>query len=75
MLAEAAASCGLEALLVPPRTIAIRPEFAVAGKIIGPPWQKDHKLAATVAALAFGTSKSDAVTLRTRPRGSGLRNR
>jgi len=49
---EAAARAKLPAVLVEERAIDISAALDVAGKQLGPPWQKDHKLAATAALLA-----------------------
>jgi hypothetical protein len=52
VILEAAARAGLPAVLVEERTIEISAALDQAGKRLGPPWQKDHKLAATAALLA-----------------------
>jgi len=48
----AAARAGLPVHVVDPKT-TIRPELDDLRRVIGPPWQKDHKLAATAAFLAL----------------------
>jgi len=53
VLSEAATANGVTPLLVPPRTVDVPPALERAGKALGPPWQKDHKLAATAAVLAL----------------------
>jgi hypothetical protein len=50
---EAAARAGFPALLVEERTIDVSAALDAAGKALGPPWQKDHKLAATAALQAL----------------------
>jgi hypothetical protein len=52
VLIDAAAKAGLPAVLVEERTIDIPHALEVAGKALGPPWQKDHKLAAAAALIA-----------------------
>lgn len=52
VILEAAARAGLPAVLVEERSIEISSALDTAGKKLGPPWQKDHKLAATAALLA-----------------------
>ena len=52
VILEAAARADLPALLIEERTIEISAALDAAGKKLGPPWQKDHKLAATAALLA-----------------------
>ncbi len=54
VLIDAAAKVGLPAVLVEERTIEIPHALDVAGKELGPPWQKDHKLAAAAALIATG---------------------
>lgn len=51
--ADAAARCGLPVRLVAPKTIVVDAAVDQAGRTLGPPWQKDHKLAATVALAAL----------------------
>ena len=53
VLLEAAASAGLPATLVDPDGLAVPLPLENAGKSLGPPWQKDHKLAAAAALLAL----------------------
>ena len=48
-LLDAATRAGLGALLVEERTIEIPAALDRLGKQLGPPWQKDHKLAASAA--------------------------
>ncbi len=51
-LVDAAGRAGIDAMLVEERTIEIPGALDAIGKSLGPPWQKDHKLAATAAFLA-----------------------
>jgi hypothetical protein len=55
-LLDAATRAGLSALLVEERTIEIPAALDRIGKQLGPPWQKDHKLAASagLAVLEHG---------------------
>ena len=53
-LLEAASHLGLRVSLVDPDQLAISAALDAAGKALGPPWQKDHKLAASAALLALG---------------------
>lgn len=55
-LAAAAGRCGLPVHLEPAKTLAVPAAVEASGRALGPPWQKDHKLAAAVAfaALARG---------------------
>jgi hypothetical protein len=46
---EAAARCGLPVELVGAKNLVVDPAVDTAGKGLGPPWQKDHKLAASAA--------------------------
>jgi hypothetical protein len=48
-LLDAATRAGLDAVLVEERTIEIPAALDRIGKQLGPPWQKDHKLAASAA--------------------------
>jgi hypothetical protein len=50
-LVDGAGKAGLPAVLVEERTIRIAPALDTIGKSLGPPWQKDHKLAASAALL------------------------
>ena len=50
---DAAAAAGLPVLVVDPRTLAPSDEVEALGRLIGPPWQKDHKLAAMAALVAL----------------------
>jgi hypothetical protein len=52
-LVEGATRAALPVLLVQPKTIEIASAIDDAGKSLGPPWQKDHKLAAAVALAAL----------------------
>jgi hypothetical protein len=49
---DGAARAGLPAVLVEERSIEISAALDAAGKKLGPPWQKDHKLAASAALRA-----------------------
>ena len=49
---DAAARADLPAVLVEERAIEISAALDAAGKKLGPPWQKDHKLAASAALIA-----------------------
>jgi len=53
VLIDAATHVGLHALVLDPATIEIPAAVATGGKALGPPWQKDHKLAASVALAAL----------------------
>jgi hypothetical protein len=55
-LAAAAEACDLPVHLGPARALAVPPAVEELGHTIGPPWQKDHKLAATVALAALGAA-------------------
>ncbi len=48
-LVDAAARAGVDALLVEEGTIRISAALDALGRQLGPPWQKDHKLAAAAA--------------------------
>jgi len=52
-LIDAATHVGLHALVLDPASIEIPATVADGGKALGPPWQKDHKLAASVALAAL----------------------
>jgi hypothetical protein len=52
-LVDAAAHAGLPVLVLEPTAIKIPAAVDNAGKVLGPPWQKDHKLAAAVALAAL----------------------
>ena len=52
-LIDAATHVGLPVLLVEPHGITIGPALDGAGKVLGPPWQKDHKHAAAAALAAI----------------------
>jgi hypothetical protein len=52
VLLDAAARADLPAVLVEERAIEISAALDAAGKKLGPPWQKDHKLAASAALIA-----------------------
>jgi hypothetical protein len=52
-IAEAAGRHGMPVLFLPAGTIAVSGAIEMAGKALGPPWQKDHKLAASVALMAL----------------------
>jgi hypothetical protein len=53
VLIDAASHIGLNALVLEPATIDIPAAVETGGKALGPPWQKDHKLAAGVALAAL----------------------
>jgi len=53
VLMDAAAQVGLHVFMQEPASIDIPPALDRAGKALGPPWQKDHKLAASVAIAAL----------------------
>jgi hypothetical protein len=53
VLIDAATHIGLQALVMEPASIEIPEAVDTGGKALGPPWQKDHKLAATVALAAL----------------------
>jgi hypothetical protein len=44
---------GLPAFVIEPERIAIGHAVDAAGKVLGPPWRKDHKLAAAAALAAL----------------------
>ena len=50
---EAAARAGLPVTLVDPDGLAVPIALDAAGKSLGPPWQKDHKLAGAAALIAL----------------------
>jgi hypothetical protein len=52
-LVDAAAQLGLPAFMQEPEGIAVGNNFHAAGKVLGPPWQRDHKLAAGAALAAL----------------------
>jgi hypothetical protein len=52
-LIDAAEHLGLRAFMLEPAAIRISAAVDGAGKVLGPPWQKDHKLAAGVALAAL----------------------
>jgi hypothetical protein len=51
-VAEAARANGLRVELVPPGDLVVSGALDALGRQIGPPWQKDHKLAAAAALRA-----------------------
>jgi hypothetical protein len=53
-IAEAARASGLDVRLVPPGELVVAPAVDTLGRVIGAPWQKDHKLAAAAALGAVG---------------------
>jgi hypothetical protein len=53
VLIDAATQIGMEALVMEPASIEIPAAVDAGGKALGPPWQKDHKLAASVALAAL----------------------
>jgi hypothetical protein len=53
-IVDAATDAGLPVHTVEPRAITPRLEIETLGRTLGPPWQKDHKLAATAAFVALG---------------------
>jgi hypothetical protein len=57
-LIEGAIEAGLAAQRVAPGSVPIYPSLETAGRAIGPPWQKDHKLAASAAMLLLTTAES-----------------
>jgi hypothetical protein len=54
VLVDAAAHLGLHVVVVDPKTIEIPPALDAMRATLGPPWQKDHKLAASAALAALG---------------------
>jgi hypothetical protein len=52
---EAADDAGLRVHVVEPGSIKVAPAVDALRRSIGPPWQKDHKWAATVALTALTT--------------------
>lgn len=50
---DGAAQAALPVLMIAPKTIEVNPTVDRAGKSLGPPWQKDHKLATMVALAAL----------------------
>lgn len=50
---DAATGVGLACSVAEPNSTHIGQSLDAAGKALGPPWQKDHKLAATAAMLAL----------------------
>jgi len=55
-LTEGATRAGLHAELVAPTSISIHPNLHAAGRALGPPWQKDHKMAAAAAFSVLATA-------------------
>ena len=55
-LAVGAESCDLPVHLGPARALTVPAAVEELGRSIGAPWQKDHKLAATVALAALGAA-------------------
>jgi hypothetical protein len=53
VLIDAATHIGLNALVLEPASIEIPAAVESGGKTLGPPWQKDHKLAAGVGLAAL----------------------
>ena len=47
---------GLRVVAVDPRAIDVPAAVEALGRSIGPPWQKDHKWAATAALAALATA-------------------
>jgi hypothetical protein len=56
-LTEGALRAGLSAQRVAPTSISIHSNLDTAGRALGPPWQKDHKLAAAAALWVLNTSR------------------
>jgi hypothetical protein len=52
-LIESAAKLGLPACVVEPDGLVVSSALEAAGKVLGPPWRKDHKLAAAAALAAL----------------------
>jgi hypothetical protein len=52
-LLDAATRAGLACSVMEPNGTQVGDALDAAGKALGPPWQKDHKLAATAAMLAL----------------------
>jgi hypothetical protein len=52
-LIEAAAQAGVPVSLLEPELLAVGDALEASGKVLGPPWQKDHKLAAAAALAAL----------------------
>jgi hypothetical protein len=50
---DAATGVGLACSVAEPNATYIGHVLDAAGKALGPPWQKDHELAATAAVLAL----------------------
>jgi hypothetical protein len=50
---EAADDAGLPVHVVDPRSLAVPAAVETLGRTLGPPWQKDHKWAATAALAAL----------------------
>lgn len=48
-LTEGALRAGLSAQRVAPTSLSVHPNLDAAGRTLGPPWRKDHKLAAAAA--------------------------
>jgi hypothetical protein len=48
-LAEGAARAGLRVRRVAPTPVSVHPNLDSAARALGPPWQKDHKMAAAAA--------------------------
>jgi hypothetical protein len=55
-LTEGALRAGLPVQRVTPTSISLEPKLDAAGRALGPPWQKDHKLAASAALWVLSTS-------------------
>lgn len=56
-LVEGASRAGLRAECVSPTSISIDPSLSAAGRIFGPSWRKDHKMAACAAFLVLGSAE------------------
>ena len=66
-LVEGATQLGLPVAVLEPERIAVSEHLEVVGKRLGPPWQKDHKLAAAAALLALDHAVAMVVRSRRRP--------
>jgi hypothetical protein len=57
-LSEGASRAELSVLAVEPSSMSMRPGLIAAGRAVGPPWQRDHKMAAAAALSILSTREA-----------------
>ena len=60
-LVDSATQLDLPVSVLEPGRIAVRHDLQLMGKVLGPPWQKDHQLAAAAALAALDQEMGSAV--------------